>query len=69
MGKKAKKGYEGRYCPKCERKTYFDGNECQVCHYTFSTIEIEQGQDMALRIKSLLSEWKENHFLWIIFYI
>ena len=30
-----------RYCPNCERETYFDGNTCRCCHFTFTAWELE----------------------------
>jgi len=50
MSKKVEKGYEDRYCPKCQKETYFDGNECQCCHFTFSEVELEQKQELIPRL-------------------
>jgi hypothetical protein len=29
-----------RYCPYCERETYFNGNTCRCCHFNFSEWEL-----------------------------
>jgi hypothetical protein len=29
-----------KYCPYCERETYFSGNTCRCCHFNFSEWEL-----------------------------